>query len=195
MRNPYWRISLLTVWLLCAGNVAAQSVDLRLDGTQLRVSAPAFHFITGDTLRRLQDGVSVTLTFQLGTHASRTGAPRDLVTTRFIVSYDLWEEKYAVTRPGPGARSVSYLSLAAAEKWCLDLLAVPVAGMPENSPFWVTLGYRLENPAAAPAPSGSSRMSLGTLIDIFSQRADPRPEGNREITSGPFRLSDLRKNR
>jgi hypothetical protein len=180
------------MWPLAA---AAQSLEARLEATQLRISAPSFHFIAGEALTRLQNGASVTFTFQLGTRRERTGASRDLITTRFIVSYDLWEEKYAVSRPGAERLSVTHLSRAAAEKWCMDHLSVSTAGIAEQTPFWITLSYQLEESESS-STSNNSTLNLGALIDIFSQKEDrQRSSGSREITGGPFRLSDLRKKR
>jgi hypothetical protein len=196
MRHRFLFAYLLFVALLWPAVAAAQNLEVRLEGTQLRISASGLNFITGDALKRLQDGASVTFTFRLGTHASRNSAPTDLVTTRFVVSYDLWEEKYAVTRAGAGPRSISYLSLAAAEKWCMDLLSLPITGMSEDAPFWVTLEYRTEDPATPSGGAENSRATLGALIDVFSQRPGRQQlSGRREATGGPFRLSDLRRKR
>jgi hypothetical protein len=174
----------------------AQNMAVRLDGSQLRVAAPGFHFITGDVLKRLQDGATVNFTFQIGASTTRSGPPQDLVTTRFAVSYDLWEEKYAITRTGTPPRSVSNLSLSNAEKWCLDELTLPTSGLPPDGQFWIALAYRVEDPAPQTPETQSSRLSVSGMIEIFSQRVErQRGIGRKEISGGPYRLSDLRKNR
>jgi hypothetical protein len=189
------RLAALLLALLVPAVLQAQNLNVRLDGGQIRIASADFRFITGDTLKRIQDGASVAFTLQVGTHATRGGAPRDLISTRFVVSYDLWEEKYAVTRPGSVARSASYLSLQAAEQWCLDLLSIPIAGLSEDSPFWVSVAFRVEEPAPSSAQEGT-RPTLGVLVDIFSRRSDLQSLTSRkEVTGGPFRLSELRRNR
>ena len=39
--------------------LAAQSLGVRLDGDDLRIAAPQFHFLTGKSLEKLKDGASV----------------------------------------------------------------------------------------------------------------------------------------
>jgi hypothetical protein len=142
-------------------------------------------------LKRLRDGAIVSFVFQLGTSTSRVGTPQNLVTVRFAVSYDLWEEKFAVTRSGVAPRSVSNLTQEGAEKWCIDALTLPATAASDES-FWVTLSYREEEPPAEIQRSRSG-FSLGGMVEIFSQRSQDRSPGRKEITAGPFRLSDLRK--
>jgi hypothetical protein len=195
MRATLRCASLALVLMLWPAAAAAQNLDVRLDGTGLRVSAPGLRFLNGDALRRLRNGNSVNIDFQIGTLNSRFGAPRDLVTTRFVVSYDLWEEKFAIKRTGAESRSISHLSLQDAEKWCLDSLVAPTGSLSADEQFWVMVGYRIEDPPPA-SGDGRSTFSLGSLVEIFSQRqGQERPAGRREITGGPYRLSELRRNR
>ena len=64
----------------------------------------------------------------------------------YVLSYDLWEERFAVTLAGPPSRSIAYLTSAGAETWCLEQLTVPVNALGRlgrDAPFWVRLGYRV----------------------------------------------------
>lgn len=183
----------LLLMLLSPAGARAQGLQVRIDNGMLRLNAPGLHFLTGDILQRLHDGASAALTIQAGLTTTRYGTPQNRTTYRYLISYDLWEEKYAVTRTGAEPRSVSHLSLADAERWCLDAIALAAAGLAAEQQFWVSLDYRFDAPAAKDNRDGS-RFSLGGLIEIFSQKSErDRGAGGKEVTSGPFRLSELRR--
>src|SRR3989442_5549256 len=108
--------SLLSVAAL-SSMMAAQSLTARIDRNQLRVPAPRLHFLTGEALERLRDGATVKYDFQLTVRSDRNGKALARAEEFFAISYDLWEEKFAITRIGSSPRSVSHLSAAAAEAW------------------------------------------------------------------------------
>src|SRR5262245_15089469 len=81
--------------------VRAQSLSVRADGDQLRIDAPQLRLLTKDANDRLHDGGSIAYTFQISLTNDRNGTDLDQITYEFIFSYDLWEEKYAVTRLSP----------------------------------------------------------------------------------------------
>ena len=72
-----------------------------LDGDLLRISAPQLNFLNGKPLERLKDGGSVAFVAQISLHTS-PGAVVSATRTaaRFAFSYDIWEEKFSVTRVG-----------------------------------------------------------------------------------------------
>ena len=160
--------------LLWAGiatlGLAAQSVAVRLENDQLRISAPQLHFLVGPPLERLHDGASVNYAFQLLLSDERDARPVARALHRFAVSYDLWEEKFAVTRLEPFPRSVSHLSASAAEAWCLDSLSLPITGLAPDKAFWIRLDFRAEDPKDASVQASNSGLTLSGLIDIFSRR-------------------------
>lgn len=90
-------VSIATHVLVLAG----QSLSARIDRDQLRVLAPRLHFLVGEPLTRLRNGATVNYEFQLVLRADRNSRPVARVQQRFAVSYDLWEEKFAVTRLAP----------------------------------------------------------------------------------------------
>jgi hypothetical protein len=105
----------------------------------------------------------------------------------FVLSYDLWEERFAVTHAGAPARSMSHLTSAAAEAWCLEQLAVPVSALGRlggDAPFWIRLAYRVLDGDAATAPD---EFTLQGLIDALSRRRRPGALTD-SIEAGPFRL-------
>src|SRR5262249_38635191 len=137
--------------LLGADWIGAQALNVRLDGNVLRFTARDLHFIAGEALTRLHNGTSVNYTFHITLSGEGGNATLAQSIYRFVVSYDLWEEKFAVTRLEPAPRSVSHLSAAAAESWCLDSVGIAADVLTPERPFWVLLEYEVE-PAAAGSP-------------------------------------------
>jgi len=172
--------------------LAAQSLTARVDRDQLHVAAPRMRFLTGEALNRLRDGATVTYEFQLSARSERAGKVLARSQERFAVSFDLWEEKFAVTKVGSSARSVSHLSAAAAEAWCVENTSLPVAALPANEAVWLRLEYRADSSIVTSDQPDNSGFTLSGLIDIFSRR--PRSEqvhGSEEL--GPLRLENLKK--
>ena len=170
--------------------LGAQSLTVRFEGDRFRLVAPQLRLLTKETVDRLHDGVSVGFTFQVAIASDRNGNPIDQMTYRFVFSYDLWEEKFAVTRLEPTPRAISHLSAAAAEAWCLDSLMIPTGNLLADRPFWVSMTYSAE--AGQRGVSDNSGLTLGGLVDIFSRRNQRQPvSGSRN--AGPFRLIDLRR--
>lgn len=126
---------------VCLG---AEALRPRLNGDRLVVAAPQLRFLAGRPLERLHNGASVWFDLQLSAWAERPGAagasPRLLerAIERFAVSYDLWEEKYSVSRLGRPARAVSHLTSGAAEAWCLEQLPLATASLASDHPFWLS---------------------------------------------------------
>ena len=173
--------------------LAAQSLTARVDRDQLHIAAPRMHFLRGEALDRLRNGATVNYLFQLAARIDRTGRVLARNAERFAVSYDLWEEKFAVTKLGSAPRTVSHLSSEAAEAWCIDNTSIPLAAIPGNSPFWLRLDYQADSPAAAASDSqDNSGFSMAVLVDIFSRRTRAEQiQGSEE--AGPLRLENLKR--
>ena len=73
---------------------------------------------------------------------------------RFVVSYDLWEEKFSATRMRTARTSASHLSAEAAEAWCLDHLSVPAGGLTTDKPVYRPPRY------TRPGTEGSAYRSM-----------------------------------
>jgi hypothetical protein len=174
----------------------AQSATINVSGGMLRVRAPAFSFIKGESLTRLKDGRSVQMEFAL-TVLPRPGAAAIAEARQdFILSYDLWEERFAAAMVDPArgraasSPAISHLSAKDAEAWCLDHLTVAVSALSSlgrDDAFWVRIAYQVRtgDPGAAADDAG---FSLRGLIDRLSRRSgvDDRRDA---IEAGPFRLS------
>ena len=174
--------------------LAAQSLGVRLDGDDLRIAAPQFHFLTGKSLEKLKDGASVAFLAQLSLSPEVNAPAIKRAVDRFIVSYDVWEEKFSVTQTGMERAKVTHLSSTAAEAWCLDRLAVGIDGVAPDKPFWVRLELRAEDARDQAGVVGDAGINLTRLIEIFSNPA--RAQQSRwEGIAGPVRLMDLKRER
>jgi hypothetical protein len=175
---------------LVALAVATQDLVPRRVSDELRVSAPRLHFLTGRSLQRLHDGVSVPFDFQLSVSAGTPGNVAERALDRFVVSYDLWEEKFSVVRPRSVRKSSPRLSASAAESWCLDNLFIPMARLPLDRDLWARLEIRSSEPMQGSLLDDPS-LSLTTLIEVFSRPTRAQQE-HWAVDSPPFRLADLK---
>jgi len=172
--------------------LAAQSPAARIDGDQLRISAPRLHLLAGDALTRLRDGATVKYDLQLTARADRNGRVLSRTQEQFALSYDLWEEKFAIKKLGPSPRSISHLSAAAAEAWCVDNISVPISALSGSQSFWIRIDFKAEEAGPSNDPPDNSGFTLSGLIDIFSRRTRAEQlRGSDEI--GPLRLDALKK--
>lgn len=178
---------------LAAGfTLPAQQLVPRLANDHILVSAPQLRFLAGKVLERLHNGAPVVIALQLSLSSDgwTSVGLRDIV--RFVISYDLWEEKFSVVRLGRPAGSASHLSAEAAQAWCIDALALPTAGLAENRPFWIKLEGRAEDPKEEAGREAEDAVSLARLVELFSRRTHSRQE-RWAAQAGPLRLADLRK--
>jgi hypothetical protein len=175
---------------LVALSVASEELLPRRTVDELRVSAPRLHFITGRSLQRLHDGVAVPFDFQLSIAAGARNNITERALDRFVVSYDLWEEKFSVVRPRNLRNSSPRLSASAAESWCLDNLSIPISRLPVDRDLWARLEIR-SGETRQESPLDASGISLTTLIDVFSRPTRAQQE-HWSVESAPFRLAELK---
>ena len=177
----------LLVWP--AARSSAQTVTVNTVGEAVTIRAPGFSFLKGDPLARLKEGRSVRV--ELAAMVLPAPGKSPAATTRrvFALSYDLWEERFAVTTVEARSHSASHLMMAAAEAWCVEQLAIPVSALGalgRDLPFWIRLEYRVLAGDATSDPENSG-YTLQALIDALSRRrkteSSPRP-----LEAGPFRL-------
>lgn len=175
----------------------ASEMGVHWRNEELHVAAPKLHFLSGPSLTRLKNGTAVPFDFQLQLWAeSRTNLIGRSV-ERFVVSYDVWEEKYSVTklRGSLSAREnkiVSNLTANAAESWCVDNIALPAAGLRADQPFFVRLEIRSVDPKRDTGLVGESGVSLSRLVELLSHPASPEQQ-KWAVEAGPLKLSDLRR--
>ena len=189
-RSAGWQSLLPLVFIaVVAVPLAAQSVTVRTVADALHVQARGFSFIEGPVLTRLREGRSVRIDFEITVLSKPEGPVVKQAMQGFTLSFDLWEERFAVSRIGSPPRSISHLRPRDAETWCLDNLAVPVSslGFGRDTPFWIRLAYRVPDlgPEANEAPG--ERYTLRGLIDRLSRRRE-EADLAKSVDAGPFRL-------
>jgi hypothetical protein len=191
-------------WLLLAGvavilsqrvsSAAASREQLSVvwDGDDLHVAAPQLHFLAGKPLERLKDGASVVFLTQLTLTTDSFNSILRRAPERFVFSYDLWEERFSVTKLGPGQRMAAHLTAAAAEAWCLDNVAISASNLPQDHPFWLRFELRAADAKDEAAVIGEPGINLTRLIEMFSRRPrDQQPQWTAD--AGPLRLGDLKR--
>ena len=173
-----------------ATRLTSQSLMVTAANGVVQVRAPGLRFIEGEPLARLKDGQSVRVDFQITVLAKPGEAAATQRRQAFVLSYDLWEERFAVTSPDAPSRSASHLTSAAAEAWCVEQLAFPVGSLGplgRNLPFWIRLEYRVRNDVGAERDEGG--LTLQGLIDVLSRRRKPG-DVSHTIEAGPFRVQE-----
>ena len=180
-------VALLVVLAWPAAPSMAQGVTVDAVGGALKIRAPGFSFLKGDPLARLKEGRSVRVELGGLVLPAPGKLPAAAARRVFALSYDLWEERFAVTTVEARAQSVSHLALAAAEAWCVEQLTIPLSalGALGDQPFWIRLEYRiLDGDAASDQPD--SGYTLQALIDALSRRRKTEASPH-ALEAGPFR--------
>jgi hypothetical protein len=171
---------------------AAEPLNVRFDGDNLHIAAPGLHFLTGKPLERLKNADTVVFLSQLTLFSDDRGTVfRQPARERMIVSYDLWEEKFAVSIPGAPVRTQSHLTAAQVEAWCMENLAISTLGLAPDRPFWLRFELRTTAQKDLSSLVGESGISIGSLmVDVLSRKPGAGdPYWTR--TAGPLRLGDL----
>jgi hypothetical protein len=181
--------------MICA-SLSAQGLPVRLDGDYLRISLPKIDFLRGKPLERLKDGATVAFVGQL-TIGTSPNSPNPIARTvaRFALSYDIWEERFSVTKIGQtpdSRRSASGLSAQSVENWCLDKLVIDRSQIPADKQFYVQLDLRAEDPRDEIGIIGDPGINLTHLIELFG-RAPRSAQQRLLLTSAPMSLADLKK--
>jgi len=184
-------LALLVVACAVPLPLAAQSLTVRAAGDMLQVRGTGLRLIEGVVAAHLKDGRSVRVDFDMTILDKAQGASITQARQSFVISYDLWEQRYAVTRNGAPPRSISHLVARDAESWCLENMALPLTALgrfARDLPFWIQVDFRVQDqpPTAADA---ESPFTLRTLIDVFSRRRQDEPPG-RTFEAGPFRVGN-----
>jgi hypothetical protein len=168
---------------------AAEKFSVIFDGDTLRVAAPQLHFLSGKPLARLKDGNTVVFLSQITLFGDDHGTVFRRTPERLTISYDIWEEKFQVSL-GLDGRSVKRLSLAGAEAWCLDNLAISALGLAPNRPFWLRFELREVDPREFGSVMGDPGISLRGIIERLARKPGPDQE-HFTLEAGPLRLAEL----
>ena len=169
---------------------ANEQLSISFDGDNLHVAAPGLHFLSGRPLGRLKDADTVTFLSQLTLFSDPFATVVKRAPERVVVSYDLWEERFAVTILSASKRTRSGLTLAQAEAWTIDNLVIGSLGVPPDRPFWLRFELRTATQKELSRVVGETGISLGGLVEFFSRKpTSDDPYWTR--SAGPLRLADL----
>ena len=171
-------------------SLSAQTLNVRPDAGRVRVSTAKPQFLEGRQLDKLHNGASVSFTIELTLLGESRTTALARSAGRFAVSFDLWEERFSVTRLGALRKSASHLSASEAEAWCLDNLILPSTGLSPDSSFWIRLDVRPEEANESPPLGEDLGVTLARLVELFS-RPPQLGDTHKRIEAGPFRLKDL----
>src|SRR5262249_51695988 len=144
--------------------------------SRLEFSAPRLHFLVGKPLEQLHNAAPVAFDFQATLWSGTRNHVFRRTAERFVVSYDLWEEKFSVIRLQSPRKSASHLAARAAEKWCVEQMSIDLAGLDASEPLWARLEVRSQDsresgPVFGRGSISDSGISLTSLIEIFSRPA------------------------
>ncbi len=179
------------VLLATAASASAQPVTLVPSGDTLRASAPSFHFIEGPVVDRLRDGRSIRVDIDVAILGRATGPGIVRVSQTFTLSFDLWEERFAVVRSGTPPRAISHLAARDAEAWCLDQIEVPraaLSGMARGAHVWVRIEATTDVPESRTSAVGVGS-ALERLVETLGRRRSEDPI-RRTMEFGPLRLPE-----
>ena len=183
-----------TAGLACGALLNAVSIAtlrLRRQEDFLRLAAPHLHFLSGRPLERLKSGSSVLYTMQMAISKDNFATFERRTFERFVVSFDIWEEKFSIVGIGMAKGAASHLDSAAAEDWCVSHLGLPLAALNQQIPYWIRLELRAEEPKDAATLLTQPPLALAKLVELFAR--PPKHEADRwTAEQGPFRLMDLK---
>ena len=192
---PFARFAwvLATAGTAACFTLAAQQLLVRATPDQILVAAPKLRFLAGKPLDRLKNGNAVAFDFHLAVLGENKQDILRRNFERFVVSYDIWEEKFSVSRMRTHRSSAFRLNAEAAEAWCLDNMAVSSSGLPPERRVWVRLDVRAQEGREERGAGPDEALSLASLIEIFSRSGKQEPNQWR-LEAGPVTLRDIRAN-
>jgi len=179
--------------------------ELILSARQDRVefSAPRVHFLSGKPLERMRNSDQVQYLIRATIWSgSKAHIFRDIV-GRFVVSYDLYEEKYSVTKLEPTRKRADRLMTdVGTEAWCLQEMTMDLTGVGGTEQLWARLDIRALDPKDGGSLFGKdnitdSGISLTTvtakMIDLLSRPAQSSQPHWGPFEAGPLTLDELRR--
>lgn len=175
----------------------AEELILRSQGNRLDFSAPRLHYLTGRPLARLKNAEPVAFDFQVTLSlTNQTNVVRQN-TARFVVSYDLWEERFAVTKVAPARKTASHLTATEIESWCVQEMAITdLNGIAANQQLWAHMEIRAEDERESRLFGRDnitdSGISLTSLIERFSKPSKAN-QPRWVLDAGPITLEQLRR--
>ncbi|HET8550814.1 MAG TPA: hypothetical protein VFL57_22555 [Bryobacteraceae bacterium] len=166
----------------------AQSLQVSQSADEVRVTAPGFHFLTGKPLERLQNGNTVAFDLLLTAFGEGKTTVLQRAFERFVISYDLWEQTYSVSRMRSRRGQAAHLTATQAEEWCISGITLRASSLPKDDPVWFRLEVRPQEPKQSDPGFDDSGPSLATLIEVFSRAGRSRHAEVWRVETGAVRL-------
>ncbi|HTS50683.1 MAG TPA: hypothetical protein VMH05_22210 [Bryobacteraceae bacterium] len=180
---------------LAALTVSSDDMFVRRSSNDLHVLAPRLHFLTPKTLQRLRDGAIAPFDFQLTISAGSKNNVIARAVERFVVSYDLWQEKFSVVRMRDYRKWGMNASASAAEAWCVDNMVIEVSQLASQvsagQQLWARLEIRSVDQKNQPPPVSDSGISIISLVELFSRPPHPQQD-HWMLETAAFHLDDLK---
>jgi hypothetical protein len=195
--KTWWVIAAFLSGLAFA--LAAEDLILSTQDNRLEFAAPRLHFLVGKPLERLRNAAEVSFAFHITLFSGNQTHKVQETASRFVVSYDLFEETFSVTKLVTPRRTARHLTNISAETWCLREMSMDVSGVGAKEPLWARLEIRAEDTKDGGLPFGrgnitDSGISLTSLIDIFN-RPPAVTQAHFNVETGPVTLDELRHSR
>ncbi len=146
----------------------ADSLAAKWRGDQLFVSAAGLDLVREPLFGRLMNGGTVAYDFHVALWVGNKNTVRRRAFERFVVSYDLWEEKFAVTglrNPRIAARNLKAREVGA---WCLEHVALHAADLKPADNLWVKLEVRAADPRRDSRLLEPDGVNIANLIGLLS---------------------------
>ncbi len=171
--------------------VPAEQLTLDLRGDMLFASTRKLELIQPRLLAQLKQGSTVAFDFQLALWVGDKSTVSRRAFERFVVSCDLWEERFAVTTlRKPQARATG-LAAGGVGTWCLQNLGLPSPKLMPADKLWVRLDVRAVENRREVDLSAEEGLNLTNLIEVFS-RGVKAGEPRWSLESGPIPFATLR---
>jgi hypothetical protein len=192
-------------WLVLAfvGGIAfammAEELRLNWRNNRLELSAPHVHFLGGRPLELLKNAASVPFNFNVTLWSGNKSHLYAQRYDQFVISYDLWDEKFKVVKTQSPVAKIERLTQSAAESWCFDQMSTDMSGVGGSEPLWLRVEIRAEDGKSGGLFGRGGRgsvseagISLSSLIEIFSRPAQQQSHwGPYDI--GPFTVDELKR--
>lgn len=175
----------------------AEELILRTQGNRLDFSAPRVHYLSGRPLARLRNAEPVAFDIQVTVAVVTEDNVVRQNTARFIISYDLWEERYAVTKITPTRKTAGHLTAIEAEAWCVQEMSVlDLSGVGANQPIWARMEIRAQEERDSPLFSRDNITDAGISLTSLIERLSKPPKSTQlhwNLEAGPVTLEQLRR--
>ena len=139
---------------------------------------------------------SVTFNVQGTLWSGTRGNMHSRQTASFVISYDLFEERYSVTKVSAPRRNANHMTASEAEAWCLQQMSMDVTGVPANQPLWARMEIRAEDERGSSPFRGKISEGGISLTDYFIElfsRPARAAQSHWELEAGPVTLEELRR--